>query len=531
MAADPCILHEDSDLLVVHKPAGWNTHAPTPWSGEGIYDYLRNRRPEWASLAIIHRLDKETSGVLAFSKSIEGNRSLTQQFTNRLAHKTYLLVTDRAVGFESKRQESWLRRVGAVQRSMRAGDSGEHAITEFRVLKRESGRVWLEARPATGRTHQIRVHAADLGIPILGDPLYGGGSSHRLHLHASSLEILHPTSGEPLRFSAPDDFECSTSDALRRSIIDPRETNGFRVRHGAADGVSGLYVDRFGDRLLCEVDQERGCVENADIAAVHASQAGTSLWRKDLVRAVRGKSGAVVSPRCLSAPGSTEPVVILENGVRFEIRFDEGYSVGLFLDQRDNRRRLIHGHIAHDFPMDPGGFRNKTLLNLFAYTCGFSVCGAVAGARTTSLDLSRKYLEWGRRNLTLNAQDPATHDFIYGDAFDWAARLTKKGRRFDVVIADPPTFSQSKETGVFRAEKDFAKLACAAAGLAERSGVVLLSTNAAEMEAPEFLAQVRNGVLRAGRRIERQHFAPQPPDFPVTRDEPAYLKTVWLRLD
>src|ERR1043166_5428535 len=91
----PCVLFEDEHLLVVNKPPGWNTHAPSPFAGEGIYDWLRHREPEWSKLAIIHRLDKETSGVLVFSKTAVANRSLTEQFTKRDVRKSYLLLTDR----------------------------------------------------------------------------------------------------------------------------------------------------------------------------------------------------------------------------------------------------------------------------------------------------------------------------------------------------------------------------------------------------------------------------------------------------
>src|SRR5437762_14022846 len=89
------ILFEDEHLLVVNKPAGMNTHAPSPFAGEGLYDWLRNREPRWASLAIIHRLDKETSGVMVFAKTPLANRSLTKQFTERAVQKKYLLITDR----------------------------------------------------------------------------------------------------------------------------------------------------------------------------------------------------------------------------------------------------------------------------------------------------------------------------------------------------------------------------------------------------------------------------------------------------
>src|SRR5262245_60123697 len=93
----PLILFEDEHLLVVNKPAGWNTHAPAPFAGEGVYDWLRHRDPRWAALGLIHRLDKETSGVLIFSKTALANRSLTRQFAGRTAHKRYVLVTDHSV--------------------------------------------------------------------------------------------------------------------------------------------------------------------------------------------------------------------------------------------------------------------------------------------------------------------------------------------------------------------------------------------------------------------------------------------------
>ena len=207
--------------------------------------------------------------------------------------------------------------------------------------------------------------------------------------------------------------------------------------------------------------------------------------------------------------------------------FTEGYSVGLFLDQRDNRRRFLTGHVAADFPLfNASGTRKSEILNCFAYTCGFSVCAAKAGARTTSLDLSKKYLEWGRRNFALNGLDPAAHDFIYGDAFDWLRRLAKKGRAFDAVVLDPPTFSQSKEHGAFRAEKDYGKLVTAALPVLKPGGVLLASTNAADWPPENFLADVETAVHAAKRKILQRHYVPQPPDFPVSRAEPAYLKTV-----
>ena len=150
--------------------------------------------------------------------------------------------------------------------------------------------------------------------------------------------------------------------------------------------------------------------------------------------------------------------------------------------------------------------------------------------RTTSLDLSKKYLEWGRRNFTLNGLDPAAHDFIYGDTFDWLRRLAKKGRAFDALVLDPPTFSQSKENGVFRVEKNFGELVAAALPVLKPGGILLASTNAADWPPEKFLVAVESAVHAEKRKILSQHYVPQPPDFPVSRAEPAYLKTVWLKV-
>src|SRR5690349_10502417 len=112
IAVLPCIIFEDEHLLVVDKPAGMNTHSPSPFAGEGIYEWLRCREARWGTIAIIHRLDKETSGVILFSKTPRANRSLTEQFARRLVHKRYVLITDRVVEANQFTVKSSLVRVG-----------------------------------------------------------------------------------------------------------------------------------------------------------------------------------------------------------------------------------------------------------------------------------------------------------------------------------------------------------------------------------------------------------------------------------
>src|ERR1043166_2542592 len=129
----PCIIFEDEHLLVVNKPAGRNTPAPRPYAGEGLYDWLRNREPRGSRLAIIHRLDKETSGVMVFAKSPLANRSLTEQFTQRAVRKKYLLLTDRAVPRKELAVKSCLVRVGEKYLSRKSHAGGEVRSEERRV--------------------------------------------------------------------------------------------------------------------------------------------------------------------------------------------------------------------------------------------------------------------------------------------------------------------------------------------------------------------------------------------------------------
>jgi 23S rRNA (cytosine1962-C5)-methyltransferase len=542
----PCVIFEDEHLLVVHKPAGWNTHAPSPFAGEGIFDWLRHREPRWSSLAILHRLDKETSGVLVFGKTPLANKSLTEQFTQRRVRKKYLLLTDRAVPEKEFTVKTALIRVGEkyVSRPPHAG--AEIAETKFR-----------------GR----RVHAAESGFPILGDTLYGGTPAARVFLHAAEISFAHPATGEPATFSAPAGFAGDGvtsphfsnrkwsklphvgSYNLRSAIVEPEATSAFRVIHGASDGWPGWFVEKLGDFLLSQSESALSAKQGEELSRLAKKFFSRGAYHKILSRQVRRSTTTEASPRLVLGEAAPEQFEILENGVRYEMSFNEGYSVGLFLDQRDNRRRLLTGHIAAGFPLQVGQASRlspsiskkfskeigdkrdacPTVLNTFAYTCGFSVCAAKAGARTTSLDLSKKYLEWGRRNFALNGLDPAAHDFIHGDTFDWLRRLAKKGRAFDTVVLDPPTFSQSKEHGTFRAEKDYGKLVTAALPVLKPGGILFISTNAADWPPEEFLADLEKAVRAAKRKILQRHYVPQPPDFPISRAEPAYLKTVWMK--
>jgi 23S rRNA (cytosine1962-C5)-methyltransferase len=226
------------------------------------------------------------------------------------------------------------------------------------------------------------------------------------------------------------------------------------------------------------------------------------------------------------------------------INFSEGLSTGIFLDQRENRHRLLTMPLA-----------GKTLLNCFAYTCAFSVAAAKAGAATTSVDLSRNYLEWGKENFQANGLECADlsalspenrtpengkaptsrstpkHEFVFGDVFDWLNRFAKKERRWDLVLLDPPTFSTTKRGRAFQAERDYEQLAAQATRLVAKGGWLFCSTNQRTFAPAAFAETIRAAVGQAGRVIEALEFATLPFDFRLAEGEKPYLKTFWARLD
>ncbi len=206
----------------------------------------------------------------------------------------------------------------------------------------------------------------------------------------------------------------------RRSFI-PDDTDAFRIVSGLGDGLPGIVIESFAGHWLVQT-------KNVSLPPVFSTQHAAerlgwrSLWWKKLDQSDK-------QPPQHLAGEATPHVTIKENGVSYLIDFTSGYSQGLFLDQREQRRRLIQRSRA--------GHR---VLNLFAYTCGFSVAAATAGSATESIDLSRPYLDWGRRNFLANGLDPQSHFFCRGDSFEWLDRLAKKGNRYQAIILDPPTF-------------------------------------------------------------------------------------------
>ena len=213
------ILYEDRHLIVIDKPAGLLTTHTKLWGRAAreaqmtaencLNDYLRkgqakSRLRVW----LVHRLDRETSGVMMFAKSEEVANFFRSDW-NRLTAKTYVARTEGAISGDSGTFESFLKEDpdGYKVRSVPEGTPGaKRALTEWRVLARSGNSTLVEVNLKSGRKNQIRVHFSEAGHPVAGDVKYGAARASRLFLHAKSLAITHPADGRMMEFVSPSPF-------------------------------------------------------------------------------------------------------------------------------------------------------------------------------------------------------------------------------------------------------------------------------------------------------------------------------------
>jgi tRNA pseudouridine32 synthase / 23S rRNA pseudouridine746 synthase len=201
------LIHEDDALLVAVKPAGL---LAVPGRGEEKQDCLSVRvQAEFPDALVVHRLDMATSGLMVFARGPEAQRRLSQAFHDRRVSKRYVALVGYRLA-QAAGEISLPLMPDWPNRPMQKVDhgAGKHSLTRYRVLGYDASVdvSRLELEPVTGRTHQLRVHLAALGHPIVGDALYGGIIAHRLMLHACFLGLAHPRSGEVLALASEAPF-------------------------------------------------------------------------------------------------------------------------------------------------------------------------------------------------------------------------------------------------------------------------------------------------------------------------------------
>lgn len=202
------IVHEDQDIIVVLKESGLLTIAAPNDSAMTAYRqltaYVRRTNPK-NRIFIVHRLDRDTSGLLVFAKNEKVQQQMQTTWQDSVKERTYYAIVEGAVKKSEGTITSWLKESKAlIMYSSRKPNDGQHAVTHYKVLATIKTNSLLEVQLETGRKNQIRVHLQDIGHPVVGDKKYGARSNPigRLGLHAGVLAFTHPTTGKPMRFKA-----------------------------------------------------------------------------------------------------------------------------------------------------------------------------------------------------------------------------------------------------------------------------------------------------------------------------------------
>jgi 23S rRNA (cytosine1962-C5)-methyltransferase len=543
---DAWILHQDADLIAVDKPAFVSTHAPDAERRDDAHSrlmaHLRERGEAQPYLGIHQRLDRDTSGVLVFTRRKEANRAMAEQFEGRRVKKTYVAAVSGLKGPERGllRHKLAPGRDGVMRALPANAREGQEAVTRYRVLERRGDRALVELAPETGRTHQLRVQLAAVGAPIAGDPLYGGAPAVRLMLHATALALKHPASGKPLvlQSSPPASFarwvagqaealpnDAAAVEALLRQAADRRYgiaqlagTTAFRLANGAGDGLPGVDVDVYGEHLVVALSGDEAVAAREAVL-----DAAFALGPEGVYLKVRPKHASVIvdarredfAPRApVRGAAAPEEFTVHELGLPFLVRLGEGLSTGIFLDQRENRRRVRA--LA-------GGRR---VLNLFAYTGAFTVAAVAGGARSSvTVDVSAGVCAWARKNLEAAGADPARHTVLEADVLPWLGRVAPKEEPFDLVALDPPSFATTKQSR-FSAGSDYRAVAASAMRVLAPGGQLLACTNHRGIARAKLRRFLHEAARDAGREVVQMKDLPDPEDYPPAPGLEPHLKSV-----
>ncbi|MBN1510697.1 MAG: class I SAM-dependent methyltransferase [Phycisphaerae bacterium] len=544
------ILYEDEHVLVVDKPAGLAVASSRDRRHADLHNLLPDLLvaaghdgPEGPGKGLfpVERLDRFASGPVLFAKSEEIANALGQALAGPTATHRYVAVVR-----GRPRQRYLLNRAADRPRPHKSGRKPLNPKSPG-----PGPRLWLELQntghdlslvrfeiPPTAQA-DVRRELFLMGIPILNDVRHSRRSdrrqSGRYFLHRAEVRVPHPVTGRSLAIKspAPEAFRAAvqgrlyvgehlrTALATRLSCLLDPGVEALRLLTGQYEGVPGLVVEAFGPVLVLDVQQGRfqgdadllrhighWYVRTLGVSSVYLRQSP-----KDRSGSQGRPSDADLLTPLVGAPADEE-FVIQERNLRFRIRPTSGPNVGLFLDQRENRRRIRE--LAD----------GRRVLNLFAYTCGFSVAAAAGrAASVTSVDLSKSRLETGKENFRINGLPLEPHTFVCSEVFAYFARARRQDRLFDLIIIDPPTFARAKHPKrSFTLEKDLRPLVAEALTLLAPGGLLLLSTNSRKASKRWLLDQV--SAAAGPRPFAVTGAPPLPDDFAV---DPDHAKSVLVR--
>jgi len=534
------ILENSGELLVVDKPTGLAVHGARVPDHDVVSRLARllEASGESTYLGVHQRLDVGTSGVLAFVRNAELNPSVAADFEGGRVEKRYVAAVelrDRSP-LSSQRElllEHRLETSGDVVRVVARGGKPSRALC--RVLERRDRRALVELLPSTGRTHQLRVQLAAAGAPIAGDETYEGAPAPRLLLHARALAL--PGLGRRFEAPVPELFGrylAGTTELLgdraeiRRRLSDAgclrypvaRASEAFRWVNASADELAGVVVDVYGGHVSLSVDSDEAEARAQELAELLVEFGALGVYLKRRVRKdLRRVEHDALAPHAPVVGREARELVVDEGGLKVNIELGDGLSTGLFVDQRENRRRVRE--LA----------RGGEVLNLFAYTCSFSVAAALGGAtKVTSVDTSARALARGVENFRINGLEPERHGFVREDALLFLKRAARRGARFDLVVLDPPSFSTRTGAKAWSFARDYAELAGAALAVVKSSGSLLAVTNHRKTRPVTLRRLLVEAAEKLGRSVQRAKLLPSALDCPDGPHGPDPSKSVLITL-
>lgn len=509
--------HDEGDFVFVEKLSGFSTHA-ADIGRYGLAELLLEDLGK--KMFVTHRLDKETSGALMFAASGEIATQINALFEKHQIQARYLMVT------AQRRTDTEYEVVSQIEKKNSSFVSDPASVkpnskTTFKKLKSlRFGDLW-EATPHTDKPHQIRLHAADRGIPILGDPEHGGVPFDRLCLHSKSLSFKWK--GKDVFFEAANPGWATDVEPHQALLLDAVQSRAalfdlskasdecFRLTH---DELNFCRIDQYGSHWWVHWYKEAPPTPS-DLALFNVLSKTTH--KAIVIRKMQDRGGDPNKNELVKIGPVKDRWEATENEVKFEFRTDSGLSAGLFLDQRENRRWVRQNAAG------------KKVLNLFSYTGAFSVNAALGGAEEVcTVDVSNNFNEWAVRNFQINGLDAHKncYEFWTQDCQLFINGAVKRGRRWDMILCDPPSFGRSKE-GTFQIHRNLPDILEACLKCLNPGGKLLLSSNYESWSLADLQKQVF--VYRALFPIEVEMTPRQGLDFERPDTKPLMKSLIVVR--
>lgn len=304
----------------------------------------------------------------------------------------------------------------------------------------------------------------------------------------------------------------------REDYYNNPDTTAFRIFNGEGDGIGGLTIDYFdGYYLLSWYSEGIYSFKEMILDALDISVSSKGIYEK---KRFDTKGQYLEDDDFVKGERGEFPLIVKENGQNFAIYLNDGAMVGVFLDQRDVRKKIRDNYS-----------NGKTVLNTFSYTGAFSVFAVAGGAtKTTSVDLAKRSLSKTTEQFEVNEMDVEKQDIIVMDVFDYFKYAKRKELAFDVVILDPPSFARSKKY-TFSSAKDYTNLLKDAIAITEKNGVIIASTNNATFGMKKFKSFIEKAFTESNRKYVIEEEFSLPSDFRTSPlfKEGNYLKVLFIR--